>query len=355
LEGRSLTVREALDRYVGKGPRRWMVDGDVVISWSVERPRQKIGFRFARGRRHWTQTIKLSIAQLRYGERIFFVCPKTGRRCDRLYYWDGSLASAKGHRVPGLAVRRDAIERILARLEGSDGADPARGANRQRIIATLKSRLPKLEAGVKRRAENAVHEALEKRLRQIGYLSNPPRASTEWALQSGDKMQYAWLNGRSQYGASPYPVSMAEEATYDQIERAEQGSGADRFRPLASNVPVWFTEECRTLDIRVLTRAGHFGGNWSRSILLNWETNPEGAIYARINDALSLLALAACAGSFKQTIALEIDQRGRRAFICPITGRRSELLYYREGCFASRKAQRMVNRSQRVAHDPIPG
>jgi hypothetical protein len=104
-------------------------DGHADLSFSVgDEPRQ--------------QRIVIEAVACRYGgRRFYFICPRTGRRCEMLCCVGGVFASRQFHRLSYASQSEDPLGRLHrarakaeARALGQDGKPRPRGANRERVF-----------------------------------------------------------------------------------------------------------------------------------------------------------------------------------------------------------------------------
>jgi hypothetical protein len=110
------------------------------------------------------------------------------------------------------------------------------------------------------------------------------------------------------------------------------------------------------LDIRVLASRDELseGSAWARTLgWPSWATDGTRLLMVRdLRDANLPMIMIGRMGKNPgectwQRIALLRNNRNRWFFRCPVTGKRCEILYHRDGVFASREAQRLYNLSQR--------
>lgn len=123
------------------------------------------------------------------------------------------------------------------------------------------------------------------------------------------------------------------------------GSGARRSTHIGN------VEEMLALDIRVLRRLGVVRPGECICDTVHWSIDGLSASSARLRIDLSDIELGGVmaitgdmpGGAIKQRIAIEMVPSpfgGHRCyFICPVTARRCEVIYYAGGWFGSREAQ----------------
>lgn len=125
------------------------------------------------------------------------------------------------------------------------------------------------------------------------------------------------------------------------------GSGARRSTHIGN------VEQMLALDIRILHRLGVARLGECTCDTVHWSFGGLSASSARLRIDLSDIERGGGVtitgdmpdGAIKQNVAIEMMPSpfgGHRCyFICPITARRCEVLYYAGRCFASREAQRL--------------
>ena len=125
------------------------------------------------------------------------------------------------------------------------------------------------------------------------------------------------------------------------------GSGAHRSTHIGN------VEDTLTLDIRVLRRLGVVRAGECVCDTVHWSIDGLSASSARLRVDLSDIERGGTMsltgdmpdGAIKQRIAIEAVPSSlggwRCYFLCPVTARRCEVLYYARGRFASRDAQKL--------------
>lgn len=125
------------------------------------------------------------------------------------------------------------------------------------------------------------------------------------------------------------------------------GSGARRSTNIGN------VEDARALDIRVLRRLGVVRSGECVCDTVRWSIDGLSASSARLRVDLSAIERGGTMtitgdmpdGTIKQRIAIEAVPSSlggwRCYFLCPVTARRCEVLYYARGRFASRDAQKL--------------
>ena len=239
-------------------------------------------------------------------EHIFFVCPESGLRCSALYYAGEDFGSrhAKALRYPS---------QIKAGRLAPDG-----------------KRSPRL-----RRSAMSPDD----RLRARGARENG--MDTASALREGQ-------------GLTSRRRSDEVEETFETLDRASDGVA--NSRALSPDIPIAFWEDHPRLDLRVLAQAGWLRRGELSGVTLMWTA---GAELLRCDLYIDLRkAERAYIGvdgrhmgkHFYQAIRLQpLPANGRKRYMmtCPATWSDVEVMAFREGRFASKLAQRLVNASQR--------
>jgi hypothetical protein len=290
-----------------------------------------------------------SINYLRFGERPVFICPLTGANCYDLYLYRGRWASAKGHGLLRATRhgsrhdrRRAKLESINARLQGLEGLPKARGINRARLVGRALT-VPYATHLV---ADLADAAASEDRKRQKAaarrYRSTRKRGgcSTEAALAGGDAHPYQGV-------CSNDPGGMLA------IIRGYRSGPLDRAALAAR--PLRKLEDSAALDARVLSRI--WTATQSTLATLKWPGDMGGAtlfvLAADFRDrsapSVGLCRLSPDGPGF-QILAVEPAgpyKPDNWVFLCPVLGTRHDVLFLRDGLFASAKAQRLIHASQR--------
>jgi len=125
------------------------------------------------------------------------------------------------------------------------------------------------------------------------------------------------------------------------------GSGAQRSTHIGN------VEEMLALDIRILRRLGVVRPGECTCDMVHWSIGGLSASSAHLRIDLSDIERGGVmaidtdmpSGAIKQHVAIEMVPSpfgGHRCyFICPFTARRCEVIYYAEGRFGSREAQRL--------------
>lgn len=117
--------------------------GSILISVDLSDPRDGIAkLSFTANGQPRSQRIKIESRPCRFGgQRFYFVCPRTGRRCEILCGVGGYFACRQFHRLTYISQSEDPLERLYrarskarARALGEDRNRRPRGANRRRLM-----------------------------------------------------------------------------------------------------------------------------------------------------------------------------------------------------------------------------
>jgi hypothetical protein len=131
---------------MASGPLRWSRGGEETGSITLTVDLRDMADPFARldfsvdGEAR-TQRIRVHGVSCRYGgQRFYFACPQTGRRCEVLCCVSGVFASRQAQRLAYASQSEDALgrlhrakARIDERLQGEGRRPRPRGQNRQRL------------------------------------------------------------------------------------------------------------------------------------------------------------------------------------------------------------------------------
>jgi hypothetical protein len=318
-----------------------------------------------------TTTHRVAVVHKMAGQvpQILFKCPQTGWTVRYLLYVRGDLISRHALDLPyGTQIdstptrRRDRAEKIAHKLRGTPEKGPARGDNRARLRGQL---------------------AL---LRDQGFVTDPndlaliadfPIIQTNETIK-----QYLWKGFRREdrhdrrmgtvsglaTGLRYYSRPIENPIPWD----APAQLGFDAVTPLSRLHP-WpdrglrrdVLENYISIDVRQLVAEGAVVPEQHNAFVLEWD-DQDGPIY-RVEciadlrtlgfEKLKLVSFAKRADDrwlcAKQMVALHRRVSGRRkrwVFLDPASPiddiRLCEVIYFREGIWASAKAQRLTHRSQ---------
>jgi hypothetical protein len=286
-----------------------------------------------------TITIQIVYRELKFGYRPYFVCLETGEPCLTLIFVNGEAYSPDAYRR--LRVRpskrkkrmhvkasRRAEVLVTAALAGK--VDPGHS----RELAELATLIPLPKSAQKALARCSSRQQSEKTKR----LWDERELGTVKAMDCGIAAgQFDLFMG---YVTEPpgYYATVVPEGVRTEPLTVEQ---VDRFP---------------ALDIRVLASRLELSEGEALARTLgwpSWATDDTRLLMIRdLRDAKLPMIMIGRMGKKQgecswQRIVLLRNDRNRWFFRCPATGKRCEILYYRNGVFASRAAQRLYNLSQR--------
>jgi hypothetical protein len=266
--------------------------------------------------------------------RVAFICPMTQHRCNDLYLIADKYGSRQAHALGYFSKTLSPLERELQTRKRGGRASPVQG--REPVWTggqTFGLALPDSE----RRAQ---------------------RLSTVAALDRGEDL----MRQRRQTLGDDFPAVEQNLVQY---------AAATRVRPLArTQLKSGLVEEHPRLEMLALRNAGTMVGAVPSTRTARWKDqrtdldwawicvdagNPEGPRMTIHSVGMSTLGekdiwLLSHRRTSYQTIKLTERDRSPsrlRRFICPSTGLPVKVLLYRDGRWASAKAQNLVNASQR--------
>lgn len=284
-----------------------------------------------------------------FGYKYYFICDMTARPVTTLYLKDDRFRSRHYLGVPYTSqagrIEKDQLETytLVRRLVGTDGRGPARGSNRDRVVQrllTLESRGALLELDAQR--------AVQKHLDRAVQPARKPRSPRDEVSTK----KAAMLRRRKGY----FSPSLIIGGMLDDIRGI-------RVRPPAEPTGALLQGAIHSIDrypCLSLPELAQMMPRDSQEIwaeALRWETKtlsePLEALIAidrRSSRRFALVRSFPRDGERHEQV-LEIVPGGQKNpkyyFVCPVTGARADTLYYRDGRFASAKAQRLIHASQR--------
>lgn len=297
------------------------------------------------------QEVTLCDISLRFGSRRAFQCRASLQPCFDLYLTRYGWVSAKGgglqragNRSGRIGRRLVRLDRIRSRLLGLDGTPKARGANRTRLLAELRGipfgtwHIPEAEFMV---FDHDQAKRLEAAKPFRSRRANSPH-STEAALAAGSSDPFL--------GSDSAMASLL-------LERAASSELSQLDTDSLSRRPLKVLETSAALDARVLSKLLPRDRPWCRTLI--WPPSAmEGAtrfvLAADLTDrSAPRLAIKRTGptGSAWQSVNVRRSsdyKPNNLVFVCPVLGTRHDVLFLRDGFFASPKAQRLVHRSQRA-------
>lgn len=281
--------------------------------------------------RFWDDVeVELTSSQFHFGDRPYFICPITEKKCLKLFFYNGILCSKPVFKAMAVAqayapLSNDLVE---ARSQLLSLSRTRRWSNRSRRkhLADL-MKLEGLDPAADKRI--AQEQSRDER-REDHRLWECRRLSTSKALDEGlgygeSSMFHTMLLRPDEWLESPSPSVEACRAS-------EAG----------------FIDSYGELDIRVLIDRGVFGPHAPTARLLGWSARDGLGDHVIMHiipqdDALPFLIFQFVAfdgASVFQRIELIAtrDSVRPRYFICPVERAKTDILYLRDGFFASRSA-----------------
>ena len=300
----------------------------------------------------------------------FFVCPLTDKTVRDIYLIDGRFCSRHAYISRYATQVESKIQRLmthkgkLVRQIRGDGYPPATGKRLARLVADLKSMAEfelltpdddhliyrydaEDDEDEERDALNALRRLIE------ADLTRRKRAAARAGLTPTDLAIKACEPGADYI--SPWHASAAINNGFEplvaRLDERLWGEPREPWPGLA--LPRAVAEDHPSLDLRVINRRGLLHGGeleaWTMRMTLS---GPDPTlVYAGADlsgNNLAHLRLAWREGQkpFRQVIGLLEGRNGRWVFWDPGADRPCDVIFYRQGCFASRQSQHLVNRSQ---------
>lgn len=298
-------------------------------------------------RHHYQEFIQITCVDLQFGRRWYFICPFSGRKALKLYYVNDGFISKKAYNERSalspyspVDVARDRVERLVARLNGTDGRGPARGYRRKDALRELRKheQITRLHPGVGAIEAEEHQKVLSKERAKVRYLHQDRCLRFHEGRWHGKELR-------------PGPLMVGYLAQQPEA-----------LRLLPSTVPLGraisdtgVVQEHPSLDIRTILHPEASGGFSFWGSVLGWPVEAtEGksitlCVDLRNADAPVLLVdidYVSDKPSTRQVVELGRSGNGRWLMRCPIQLTLAESLYFRHGRFASRAAQNLRYRSQ---------
>ena len=298
------------------------------------------------------QLVTLTSVPRRFGAQVAFQCPISGKPCFELYYSRRGFASAGGLGILQASQRGSRIARGQAKLDGTtarllglEGFGRARGQNRERLIA--KALEVPLATRIVPGLDTIAHEQEQRARRRA---QAPHRSKRKTSAYSTEAALARGATEAPSTGRNTPQQLIAYIRT-----RAFQDSDPEAVR----SRPPKLLEQVAALDARELSRQWTGKPSWQGVLMWPPEVM-EGAekfvIVADLSDPETASVGLRGFGSDGQARLhlLNVAPAGPNkptswVFICPILGSRHDVLFLRDGLFASARAQRLVHASQRSA------
>ena len=296
-----------------------------------------------------SEVVQLTSVSLRFGERAAFECPLTRRACFALRLYKGRWASTAGHRLPvairssnRLGRRQAKLERLKNRLLGLEGAPKARGNNRRALVAAARKMPLALQTAPELYPISKTADDEESLQTARAYRSRRQEGpfSTEAAIRRGAKLGVHESVTQAKTLLRLNPMQPVKQLDLTML----------RQRPLRR------LEFAAALDARILGRLWDKAGPWMT--VLAWPAAAmEGFSYWELatdfSDPARHMLIRGVGLPRSNVQVLQTRPAGaykpnNRVLVCPVLGTRHDILYLRDGLFASARAQRLIHASQRA-------
>lgn len=299
------------------------------------------------GRTVLEQAFQVKCVQNNFGQRYFFRCNHTGRPVSTLYLEGGRLRSRHVLQRPYTSragrPEREQLEarRLCARLAGVDGRGPAREPGKSRIVTRL------LE--LQDRGAYLTKAASVIMARHLVTPSKPP--SKRRAAPEKVSTKAAAVRQRRKLYVSPSTIIAGAldlvQVTRKRVPASPRGKTLDAANDFVDRHP--------RLALGELTRMmppdpEHL---WAEAFLWDVDGVPLWCTVCVDRKPGRWFAVVRFSfGDDAEVQVVEIVHGAQRNpkpyFLCPVSGARTETLYFRGGRFASAAAQRLIHRSQRA-------
>ena len=279
------------------------------------------------------RSVALSVVNTAVSRQIYFRCPDTQQRCRSLVLTDGKFVSPNARAARGFNTYPSGgtqlrLLRKIDRLLGCDGRGPARGRNRVKLLRSIRRPVWLRLADPLKAA--ALDEAFAR------FERSEVRAINAFRRKQvrGDTVLMRALASEPVSGPRDRPAVLAEM----QEEKAGR-------RELA----LAFADDFPVLSIAAITAAAMMTSNAVTVLTLNISETENYVVECHLEEpGASFVFIRPKSHAAGQTIPLHFDARCKRwSLICPVTAKRSRILYLRDGLFASASGNRLVYQSQR--------
>lgn len=296
----------------------------------------RLGSASSRGR------IGLVSVKSNIGVRRFFMCPHLVQKTTEIHFIDGSWGSRRAfplsNRPSRFQRREEKLQARLAQLEGRDGYPKAKGKHRSRLIEKVRSvalvewRYPSLRTIF---ADEDLRQFKQRQLRssRVGAPTGTQQALDLGVQLRDDEVRSRLLDWRERTGCLE-PLTPPPLCSHS-LESLE-------LRP--------------ALDARALAAAGLLNTEVAgHTLIWNDDQGQEAASAVLLIDQQAptacfvlLQPLNANSQIVEQRVELIRSRTSMRAFLrCPRLGSKHDILFLRDGYFASAKGARLCHNSQR--------
>jgi hypothetical protein len=290
--------------------------------------------------------IRIIYRARKFGKRPYFICPSTGQDCLKLVLYGNIAASLRTFKSRAVRTSGSKAKQIqlasarskLLKLDGGSRIGPLRRAD---MINALESH----------RADVEREPGLSAFLQQEG--QRKARERGKWLREQRPVSTTKAIDcGRGAFQHSDY-----EEYLRADLEHLEQRG--PELIDLSEMMPPDSIEFYPALDVRVLLARGFLKGDSVRGRILGW--SPEATHVRRITmfddgrhprDRELIFRIDVAEQDDPTWQRIQLVCRGSflrpRYLLCPVLMKKCDILYFRGGRFASRKAQALYNPSQRA-------
>lgn len=276
--------------------------------------------------------VGLTTVEMKFGPRLYFICPVTKKRCLKLLFYKGRAASREAFKIlPQSEHLSDLlVGDLIARdkLMGQTGRQRLTAEERSKLVARL-SRLKFKDPEVEVHADRDARKRMRKILKRIW--ESLPLSTTVALVRSRGVSMYAFRE-----------MELRDQSWFDAI-------------PPTKEHPDAIEEMCITdvgeLDIRILLSRDVFSQPEMSGQTLGWPAQSIDGYFVSMYvhpRPSGFPDLVMEIGKGDEALRYQrIELIGRRPyvkprnFICPVFRVACDVLYFRFGYFASREAQNL--------------
>lgn len=314
-----------------------IVDNELVVGFVINDDDVESGFTVLE--------VQVGFFNLTYGPRKCFVCPSSGVNCYTLFYDVGELVSRRAYvdrfrnrRTP--QIKFDQIKGILARLEGTDGRGRSRGWPRKRAIHRLRTHPDRrnyppaaqfLKEEDAREAALAARKASKRPAENL--LSLNLEMSTRRYISSALLREHAQLTPDQLEAISQSDVSIPPDRNWAVLE--------DHARLDVREVLGWWESNDKVVSAHDVICPALAKEDLAMVLILDKSQAERPFLMVHLRSGERRLPSPQLIHIRKPT-----SSRPRWNLVCPVTHSCHDILFLRDGLFASRKAQRLKHRGQ---------
>ena len=304
-----------------------------------------LAFYFLSGEREgFAPIVQVTSVPLTFGTRVYFVCPKLQKRCLVLRYHQGELISEAAYsQLYGkpAGVSHERLERILFRLQGTNGKGRARGTNRRNLIYKLRwsaaaSRYPPVAEFLAAEAAREEKESKRKAasLPAVNLLTSDIRKYVPGPTRLA-------IIGHERRTPQEHRASMRLVPVAPSPAIRPWGVLEDHAQLDLRHVLDWYDSKHRPLSAHKLSCPALVAANAAVMLIVDRREPDRPFLVVRLSTEGHAPLPAQLIELVKSS-----DVRGRWQMVCPISEGRYDILLLRDGVFASRGSQRLKHRSQ---------